>query len=520
MRLRLDAIAPALLFIVTRSFGHPKILYNTDAVQFALGIEHFDLMTHQPHPPGYIWFILLARIFKWFTRDDLSALVYSSIFLGLVTLILIQVFTERHFGRRAGFLAALFFCFSPMSWFFSVVGLNYISDALISIATAILFFTPFGGETKSTVFIRALVGAMIIGFRPQAIIFVIPAWLYFIAGCKGRRLAAFGGFLAGTISWIGVTCIVAGMWNIFTPAVEHALRPEVSGYSNLVPSLSKFRFAFWQMRVYTLFTLLWFGVVFFLFSLLWLLLRGGVRGKFRGFFLIWTLPHILFSLLVFIIQPGHFVFLLPPLLLLLAVPLARIGKVGCWRQALSYGLSLLVVVSMAVYTMYFGSYKGLTVGYQEIFNNDAIYRGAFKLVTSVDDWENSIVLTEYFRHVFYYLPEVHDVGFAFYSLNKLGDNPLVLPAGRNGRFSPMKAETVDAEKHIYRLELKGEYAKVIYLGRGKWISFDRKLKAVGSGDLSEPLVSYLTLHPNDYIYFGPKREWWVGDASQVNPPEI
>jgi len=519
MRIRFDSIAPAALFVITRSFGHPRVLFNTDAVQFALGLENFDLMTHQPHPPGYILFIMLGRIFRLFTRDELNALVYSSIFLGLVTVILIQVFTERRFGRRAGILAALFFCFSPISWFFSVVGLNYISDALISIATALLFFTPFGRETKLSAFIRALAGALIIGFRPQAIIFVAPTWLYFIAGCKGKRMAAFAGFLTGTVLWIGATCIAAATWNIFTPAVDHALRPEVSGYASLLPSLGKIHRAFWQMRAYSLFTLSWFGVILLPFCLLWLLIRGGVSGKFRRFFLVWTLPHILFSLLIFIIQPGHFVYLLPPLVLLLAVPLARIAEGGNWQRALLQGLSILVVISMASYTIYTGGYKGLSVGYREIERNDAAFREAFKLVKSVDDWENSIVLTEYFRHVFYYLPEVQDVGFVFYSLDKLGDNPLVLPAGRSGRFSPMKAETVDAEKHIYRLWLEGKYAKVIYLGGYKWRSYDSKLKDLSFIDAAEPWAWYITLHPNDYIYFGPKRTWWVGDSTQINPPD-
>jgi hypothetical protein len=99
-------------------------------------------------------------------------------------------------------------------------------------------------------------------------------------------------------------------------------------------------------------------------------------------------------------------------------------------------------------------------------------------------------------------------------LRRAGDKPFALPAGKNKLLSPMMADVVDAEARVYRLPLGGEYEKVIYMGRGKWVCVDDDFQWVNA----KPLVGYITLAPDDYAYLGPKRIWWVGDESEINPP--
>jgi hypothetical protein len=40
--------------VATRLPLRGRYLFNWDALQFALGIQRFDLAAHRPHPPGYI----------------------------------------------------------------------------------------------------------------------------------------------------------------------------------------------------------------------------------------------------------------------------------------------------------------------------------------------------------------------------------------------------------------------------------------------------------------------------------
>ena len=40
----------------------PRTLEDLDSINFALGVRHFDVAQHQPHPPGYPVFIALGKM--------------------------------------------------------------------------------------------------------------------------------------------------------------------------------------------------------------------------------------------------------------------------------------------------------------------------------------------------------------------------------------------------------------------------------------------------------------------------
>src|SRR5919201_1436727 len=54
-------------------------LLNWDAAQFALGMQRFDIVHHQPHPPGYVGYLALGRLFALVFPDPNAALVALSI---------------------------------------------------------------------------------------------------------------------------------------------------------------------------------------------------------------------------------------------------------------------------------------------------------------------------------------------------------------------------------------------------------------------------------------------------------
>ena len=59
---RILPVAFATLFLVAHLFALPRTLEDLDSVNFAMGVESFDVPAHQPHPPGYPVFILLGKI--------------------------------------------------------------------------------------------------------------------------------------------------------------------------------------------------------------------------------------------------------------------------------------------------------------------------------------------------------------------------------------------------------------------------------------------------------------------------
>src|SRR5439155_8397165 len=53
--------ALGLLTVLSRLPYRARMLYNWDAVQFALALREYDVVKHQPHPPGYILYVGLGR---------------------------------------------------------------------------------------------------------------------------------------------------------------------------------------------------------------------------------------------------------------------------------------------------------------------------------------------------------------------------------------------------------------------------------------------------------------------------
>ncbi len=54
-------LAVAALFLCAHIASPARHLEDIDSVNFALGLRHYDVAAHQPHPPGYPVFIVLAR---------------------------------------------------------------------------------------------------------------------------------------------------------------------------------------------------------------------------------------------------------------------------------------------------------------------------------------------------------------------------------------------------------------------------------------------------------------------------
>src|SRR6266705_2534621 len=56
------ASALAVLFLAFHLPFLPASLEDLDSINFALGLRHFDVALHQPHPPGYPLYIALGKM--------------------------------------------------------------------------------------------------------------------------------------------------------------------------------------------------------------------------------------------------------------------------------------------------------------------------------------------------------------------------------------------------------------------------------------------------------------------------
>ncbi len=106
---------------LSRFLFRSRYLYDIDSVNFALALDRFDPVVHQPHPPGYFLYVYLGRFARLFVQDANLALVTLGIAASCAAAVLIYSLAACWFGRRAAICAGLIFLFSPLCWFHGIL---------------------------------------------------------------------------------------------------------------------------------------------------------------------------------------------------------------------------------------------------------------------------------------------------------------------------------------------------------------------------------------------------------------
>src|SRR5215831_14206719 len=122
------AVALALLTIASRLPYRARLLYNWDSVQFALALREYDVVKHQPHPPGYVPCVVLAVIFSGLTTFVVYCLAHTA------------------YDRGTALAAATLLAVSPLFWFYGSVGLTYAGEALVASTVAYFAYRALNGS--------------------------------------------------------------------------------------------------------------------------------------------------------------------------------------------------------------------------------------------------------------------------------------------------------------------------------------------------------------------------------------
>jgi hypothetical protein len=201
-----DVVMGVGLFIlaaVSRLPFQEKILYHWDSINFALSLQHFDVAAGQPHIPGYILYVLLARWVNAVVGDTQLTLVGISLVSSGLAVACLYVLGSTMFNRATGLTAALFLASSPLFWFYGEVALPHSLDALVVIVTVWLLYRIMQGEAALAVPAAIWIGVAG-GLRPQTQLFLMP-----LALVAGWRLGWKRGLLA-----LGVMAVVDFAWAI------------------------------------------------------------------------------------------------------------------------------------------------------------------------------------------------------------------------------------------------------------------------------------------------------------------
>ncbi len=406
---------PLILFFITILSRLPftsKILYDLDSVQFALGTSEYNVTTHQPHPPGYIVYVMLGKLLNIITQNANISFVIISIIFSALTVVVIYYSGTLFFTKEIGILSALIALTSPSIWFHGEVSLSYIVEAFFSILTALLCWKILHGQHKY-IYASAIILALAGGVRQNTMVFLFPLWLFSIRNVPVKK----------TLISVLLLMIVVAMWLIPMLILSGGLANYRMATNELWERASGTRSIFkmgFQSIAFHLpylikFTFYGLGIgVIFLGVHLYSIIRKGAVIRLLDtksvFFIVWLIPSVLFYTFIFLhpANIGYSLIFIPGLIILLANSLTFFKKkveTQCVASLHLIFAALIILTNMLVF-LKFPTYVSVST-MRTLEKN-------LQVVTSYvrDNFspEDVVILSSNlhylgFRHTMYYLPD-------------------------------------------------------------------------------------------------------------------
>ncbi|HXH85149.1 MAG TPA: glycosyltransferase family 39 protein, partial [Candidatus Tectomicrobia bacterium] len=344
------ATALAALTVLSRLPFRARLLYNWDAVQFALALAEYDVAKHQPHPPGYILYVGLGRLAHACFGDATAAYVALSIaFSGLSTFV-VYLLACAMYDRATAVAASIVLAVSPLSWFYGSVGLTYAAEAVLASIVAYFAHRALDGS-ESDAWLGAAYLGLAGGLRQSLLLLLFPLWLgAVLVGARRARTALVGLAILGVCvaAWFAPMVWLTGGLERYLDASHElavlALKPTsvVTGAPETTLRMSRYLL---ESVVVAL------GPLAIAVALVPWYVRRGLWGRRESFLVGWTVAPVLVYTLVHFGQAGYVLTFLPALVILLTrVLLAALARAAerlprLGRAAVAAGVVALVVLA-------------------------------------------------------------------------------------------------------------------------------------------------------------------------------
>jgi len=281
------------------------------------------------HPPGYpLWIALGVAgkvLLKW---DPYTSFKLAATLASIAEPILFVPLAARWIGARAAWWLALLLGCSPLYWFHSVTALTYTAGSAFATAVAFLCDSALKSPAPRGADRRLLAAALLCGIgtgvRPDLPLWVGPLLLW----------CARSATPVGRVRAISLMLILIGGWAVLIRFGLYGSGVDSSGAlahtGRMLLATSVFQLGLWdgllRNGVKTAAYLVWtLGMAALVAPWLWWTAARDLCRHRRDdamFLLIWLLPALLFNLLIHMTEPGHAIWHLAPLWLLLGVGVA------------------------------------------------------------------------------------------------------------------------------------------------------------------------------------------------------
>jgi hypothetical protein len=161
-------------------------------VQFALALNEYDVLKHQPHPPGYILYVVLGRIVNGLLHDPTASYVALAVAFSGLTTFVVYYLALAIYERTTALAAAAMLAVSPLFWFYGSVGLTYAGEALFASTVAYFGLRALNGS-RSDAYLAAWYLGIAGGMRQSLLVLLFPLWIGCVAvGTRRPRVVLIG----------------------------------------------------------------------------------------------------------------------------------------------------------------------------------------------------------------------------------------------------------------------------------------------------------------------------------------
>jgi 4-amino-4-deoxy-L-arabinose transferase-like glycosyltransferase len=319
------AAALSLLVVITRLPFREHMLHDWDSVNFSLALRKFDVIHHQPQPPGYILFVGLAKLASYLFRDPNTSFVTLAIaFSVLSAVIFFRVAMRLYNNLQVAVVACVLLAASPLMWFEGEIASIYTAGCFAALLVALTSWDLLERPGRREALISGVSFAIATALRPDQLLLMLPVWLFpFVrkSSCRAYFLYSLAIFVPAYLSWYLPTAWSVGGIHTYSGLVSDEFLRSVKGTS-----------IFWGGGLKSVATssakvALALGTAVGFFPLAVVagrLIRRAAPGAGPGqatqrdqqlFLAAWIVPSLLFYALIHMGQQGYVLLCLPALLL-------------------------------------------------------------------------------------------------------------------------------------------------------------------------------------------------------------
>ncbi|MBP1932420.1 glycosyltransferase family 39 protein [Ammoniphilus resinae] len=192
-----------------------------DAVDFAFGVENFDVFAMQPHFPGYPVLMVLGHGLNQIIHDPVKSLSFLSICSGAALIIPVYLIASRIWDRVTGWGAAGLVALNPLLWVYSLQPMSDLPGVLGIVGSAafvVLAWKAQKGEKAQWIFagLAIILFGLAMGIRLSYFPFFSFLLYLFIVLPRSMR---------GYLCLIGTGCLSILLWVIPTALHEGGVVP-------------------------------------------------------------------------------------------------------------------------------------------------------------------------------------------------------------------------------------------------------------------------------------------------------